>query len=86
MLQDRAFDRPAHLVQLELCHARLMQRVDQLSINIELQLRMCGVADAHGLCSLITVEPAGLPFKQSALTPYTVHDLHQRRRARHRAQ
>ena len=77
---------PRALVELQLGHARLMEGVDQLAIDIELQLRVRGIADPHRPRAFIAGQPVRLPFQQAALTHDAVHDLHMRRRAGRRAQ
>ena len=86
MIQHDAFQIPRTFVELQLGHARLMECVDQLAIDIELQLRMRGIADPHRQRAFIPRQPVRLPFQQAALTHDAVHDLHMRRRAGHRAQ
>src|SRR5258708_40295166 len=43
MFEYGAFQRPASFVELEFGHPRLVERVDQLAIDVELQLGMSGV-------------------------------------------
>ena len=86
MLQHRAFQVPGPFIELQLGHARLVKRVDQLAIDIELQLGMRGIADPDRLRAFIAGQPARFPFQQAALAHDAVHDLHIGRRARHRAQ
>ena len=81
MLQHRAFQFPAGVIHLELGHTPLMKGVDQFAIDIELKLRMRGVADPHRLRALVAGQPCGLPFQKSALAHDAVHDLHVGRRA-----
>ena len=64
MLEHRTFQRPAFLVEFKLCHPRLMKRVDQLAIDIELQLRMSGIADPYRQRALIAGQPVRLPLQQ----------------------
>ena len=79
VLQHGAFHRPAGFIQFEFCHAPLVKGVDQFAVDVELELRMRGIADAHRLGALVAVEPTGFPFQQSPLAPDAVHDLHVRR-------
>ena len=86
MLQHRAFQRPGALVEFQLGHARLMKRVDQFAVDVELQLGVRGVADPNRLRAFVAGQPAGLPFQQAPLAHDAVHDLHVGRRSGHRAQ
>ena len=65
--------------------ARLVERVHHLAVDVELQLRRGGVADAHRLRALVAGEPGELQFRQAALAGDAVHDLHLRRAAGDRA-
>ena len=58
-----------------------MQRVHQLAVDIELQLLVGGVADAHRPAVLVPGQPRQLVFGQPALAGDAVHDLHLRRMA-----
>ena len=86
MLQHGAFQCPTSFIELELRHARLVKGVDQFAIDVELQLRMRGVADPHRLRAFVAGQPTRLPFQQAALTHDAVHDLHIGRRPRNRPQ
>ena len=54
VLQHRAFERPGAFVEFQRRHPRLVKRVDQLAIDIELQLGMRGIADANRLSAFVT--------------------------------
>ena len=82
MLQYGAFQIPRSVIELQLGHPRLMKRVHQFAIDVELQLGMRGIADPNRLCTLIAGQPARLPFQQAALAHDAVHDLHVGRRSR----
>src|SRR5215469_18554891 len=49
MLEHRAAQGPRLLAEIHFRHARLIEGVDQLAIDVELQLRMGGVADPDRL-------------------------------------
>ena len=55
---------------------RQVQRVHHLAVDVELQLAVRGVADAHRLRALVAGEPRHLPFGQAPLAGDAVHDLH----------
>ena len=55
--------------------ACLVQRVHQLTVDIELKLGMRRVSDPDGLGVLIARQPRHLPFGQAALAGDRVHDL-----------
>ena len=86
MLEHRTFQRPAAFVELELGHPRLVKRINQFAIDVELQLRMGGIADPHRQRALIAGQPVRFPFQQAPLAFDAVHDLHIFRRTRHRTQ
>ena len=86
MIQHGAFHRPAGFIQFKFCHAPLVKGVDQFAVDVELQLRVRGVADPHRLCALVAGQPGGLPFQEAVLAHDAVHDLHVRRRTRCRPQ
>ena len=69
MLQHRAFEVPGLFVELQLGHPRLVEGVDQLAIDVELQLRMRGIADPHRLRALIAVAASPLPIPASGAGP-----------------
>ena len=66
--------------------ARLMQRVHHFAENIELQLVMRRVADAHRLRVGVARQPRHFPFGQPPLAANAVHDLNLARTAGRRAQ
>ena len=74
------------MFEFQFGNARLVERVHQLTVHVELQLGMRGVAGPNRLCAFITSQPAHLPFQQPPLTHDTVHDLHVGRRSRRCAQ
>ena len=86
MLKNIAFQRPGAFVKFQLSHARLMERIDQFAVNIELQLGVRGVTDPDRLRAIIAGQPARLPFQQPPVAHDAVHDLHVCRRTRHSAQ
>ena len=69
MLQHRAFQRPASFIEFELGHAPLVKGVDQFAIDVELQLRMRGVADPHRLRAFIAGQPSSPPIPAGAADP-----------------
>src|SRR4029078_5961671 len=82
MLEYRAFYCPGASIQFELGGSPLMECVDQFAVDVELQLRMRGIADPHWLRAFVAGQPFGLPFQQAALPHDAVHDLHVGGRAR----
>jgi hypothetical protein len=86
MLQHRAFQVPGSVVELQLRHARLVEGVDQLAIDVELQLRVRGIAGPNRLRAFVARQPVRLPFQQTPLAPDAIHDLHLVGRAGGRAQ
>ena len=54
---------------------RLMQRVHDLAVDVELHLSVRGVADAHWIRRLIAGQPRNVPFAQQPFAGQPVHDL-----------
>ena len=69
MFQHRAFQSPALVVELQFGHARLVKGVDQLAVDVELQLRMRGIADPDRPRAFIAGQPIRLPFQAAAAGP-----------------
>ena len=63
-----------------------MHGVHHLAKDIELDLLMRRITDAHRTRGLIAREPVGLPFGEPPLASDSVHDLHLIRAAGDRAQ
>ncbi len=63
-----------------------MQRIHQLAVDVELQLFVGGIADAHRAAALVSRQPRQLVFGQPTLAGDAVHDLHFRRMPRDGAQ
>jgi len=76
MIDHRTPQCPGRFVKLQPGYARLMKRVDQFAVDIELQLRMRGVADPDRQRAFVTGQPARFPFQQASLAHDAVHDLH----------
>ena len=57
------------------CDAQLVDRVEDLAVDIELELRRRGVADPHGGRPLVARQPVELALVQAALPREPVHDL-----------
>src|SRR5215472_9938015 len=58
---------------------RLMHGISYFTINIQLELSSCGVADTYGPGVLVTRQPRNLPLVQTAFAGYAIHDLILRR-------
>src|SRR3954471_5501728 len=93
LLPDRADvlrHRPLELPDLRAFgHAALptlMQSVHQLSVDVELELSVRRVADAHRFRLRIAREPRNLPLVEHPFARDAVHDLQLLRTARGRAQ
>ena len=71
-----ALDVPCGVLRGKPIYAPLEQGVQNLPIDVELQLSGGGVADAHGLGSLIPGKPRYLPFVETPLAQEAIHDLH----------
>ena len=84
--QHRAFELPRAVFELQFGHARLVERVHQLTVDVELHLGVRGIAGPYRLCAFVTGQPAHLPFHQPPLAHDAVHDLHVGRRSRRCAQ
>ena len=67
-------------------HARLVERVHHLAVDVELQLLRRGVADAHRARALEAREPVELALVEPPLASEAVHDLQIGRVAGDRAQ
>src|SRR6516162_9038908 len=59
--------------------------IQHLTVDIELALIRCGIADSHGCRALISWKPGQDEFRQPPLAGDTVHDLSLRRETRDRA-
>ena len=66
--------------------ARLVERVDDLAVDVELALVGRAVADADRLRALVAGEPGKLELGEPPLAGDAVHDLEVVRRARDRAE
>ena len=63
------------IVRRDAVRARLVQRVDDLAVDVELELLGGGVADAHRPRALVAGQPVDLPLGQPPLARDAVHDL-----------
>ncbi len=77
--------RPGRADRSEHVHARLVDGVDELPVDIELELIGGGVADAHRDGALVAGQPRHLPFDQLPLAGQAVHDLNLARAPGHAA-
>ena len=77
---------PGGIGGLETLAARLVQRVDDLAVDVELALVRRAVADADRLRALVAAEPGKLELREPALAGDAVHDLEVLGRARDRAE
>ena len=76
MLQQRPLERPPGLVDAQAAAPGLMQRVQQLAIDVELKLGVRGVADPDRTRALVSRQPRHLPLGEPPLSRQSVHDLH----------
>src|SRR6185312_12732867 len=75
MVEQRALDPPSPLVLAQAAESRLIERVHELAVDIELQLGVRRVADADGAGTLIAGQPRYLPLRQPPLAGDGIHDL-----------
>src|SRR4029079_8879767 len=75
MLEECDLHRPALGAAADAAAARLMQRVHKLAVNVELQLVVRAVADAHGRRVAESLEPRHVPFAEPPFAGDAVHDL-----------
>ena len=75
MVEERELRLPAGFVGRQAAAARLVMNVHDLAEDVELQLAMSGVADAHRRRILVTGQPGRGPFGQPPLAGDAVHDL-----------
>ena len=73
--QQRLADPPAIGVALQAALARLVERVEDLAVDVELELLHRRVADAHGLRVLVAGQPVELDLGQHALPGDAVEDV-----------
>ena len=66
---------PAGLIVAKAAATRLMQRVHDFAINVQLKLLRGGVADPDGICPIVSGKPGNLPFRQPPFPGKPVHDL-----------
>jgi hypothetical protein len=85
VLENFELQIPGGLLDPEAALPRLMQRVHHFTVHVELKLVVRGVADAHRLRLLVTVEPRHLPFGEPPLAAHAIHDLQLMRTAGHSA-
>lgn len=78
MVGQRQLQIPPGLARAEAALARLLERVHQLAIDVELELLVRGIADPHRLRSEIAGQPVDVPFRQPPLAENAIHDLHVR--------
>src|SRR5215472_13305760 len=57
----------------------LMHCIGNFTIDIQLELSSCGVADTYGLGVLVTRQPGNLPLEQTSFAGNAIHDLILRR-------
>src|SRR5581483_2569683 len=73
--QQGAFDRPGSLVLGEATAARLIKRIRELAVDVELQLSVRGISDADRLGVFISAKPRHFPFRYPAFAGNGIHDL-----------
>ena len=81
-VEQDALHLPAVLGRGEAAFARLLEGIHQLAIDVELELLVRGVADAHRLGVGVARQPVDFPFGEPPLAAQAVHDLHLVGRAR----
>src|SRR5262249_58815544 len=86
MLHQRDLQRPARRRRVEAVLARLIERIHQLAVNVELELTVSIVTDAYRARPFVPRQPRQLPFGEPALAANAVHDLNLLRAAGRRAQ
>ena len=75
-LDQLELQRPDLVVRNAAADAGLVERVPELSVDVELELLRGGVADAHRRRALVAGEPVELELLEPALARDPVHDLH----------
>src|SRR5262249_8772270 len=74
-LDQRAFDAPGVLVDLDSETARKVERVRDRAQHVELDLAGRGIADADGVTALVARQPRHLPLRHEPLAGNAVEDL-----------
>src|SRR5579863_9450472 len=72
--QDES-DIPGIVGGIETIAAGDVEDVEDLTVDVELELIVGGVADAHGRAVLVAGQPGQLEFRKAALTGESVHGL-----------
>src|SRR5437588_11155313 len=73
-IQKRSFNLPAGLLELHSHVPGLIEKISHLTVDVQLELMVGGVADPHWLRLLVAGEPIDLFFRKPPLTSDTVHD------------
>src|SRR5215467_3781065 len=76
VMQNRLLKRPARFGWSQGALPRLMQGIEQFTVDIDLNLPMRVVADPHRGRVLISRQPRNLEFGETALSGESIHDLH----------
>ena len=64
---ERLLERPGLGALGDAADARLVERVHHLAVDVELELLVGGVADAHGFGVLVARQPGNLPLAEQPL-------------------
>ncbi len=86
VVEHAELDPPRLRVEPDAAHARLVERVEHLAVDVELELLARRVADPHRARALVAGEPRQLVLRQPPLAGDAVHDLDVGRIARDRPQ
>ena len=82
MLDQLSLEIPGGVARSQSHSTRLVKRIEQLAIDVELQLVGGSVADPHRCGVFITPKPPDFLFGQPPFSGDPVHDLHLHGRAR----
>ena len=66
---------PRLVVLAQTVHPRLIERIQDLAVDVELQLAARGISDPNGTRSFVAVEPRELELRQPPFAGDAVHDL-----------
>src|SRR6185436_17671740 len=77
--KQRALERPRLAVAVHVGLSRLVHRVEELAVHVELELVHGRVADADRLRALVAAEPGDLYLPEPSFARGTVQDLELRR-------
>ena len=75
MSQQFQLQVPTLLIFPQFSNTTMMQGVDHLTVDIDLNLLVTGIADANRFGALVATEPRDLPFRKPVVAGNAIHYL-----------